>query len=88
MSNLNQKISHLLVTGGERAARDLELLTDQNITAVVNCTDDLEYEININLLDSTISFHRNYHTGKLSYFTFNIAWWRKYVMDGVSDNIN
>ena len=30
-----------LWSGGERAARDLELLTEKNIKAVVNCTDDL-----------------------------------------------
>ena len=28
-------------SGGERAARDLELLSEKNIKAVVNCTDDL-----------------------------------------------
>jgi len=51
--------------GGERAAKDLELLTEKNINAVVNCTDDI----------------RNYHVGRLSYYTFNVAWWRKYVGD-------
>ena len=30
-----------LHSGGERAARDLELLTEKNIKAVINCTDDL-----------------------------------------------
>ena len=39
----SKKLSSLEFTysGGERAARDLELLTEKNIKAVVNCTDDL-----------------------------------------------
>jgi len=50
--------------GGERAARDLEMLREKKITSVVNCTDDL----------------RNYHEKYLTYYTFNIAWWRRNVM--------
>ena len=58
---------YLYISGGERAARDLEVLSDKNIKAVVNCTDDL----------------RNYHagSGNIEYFTFNIAWWRKDVRE-------
>ena len=52
-----------MTSGGERAARDLEILKEKDIKAVVNCTDDI----------------KNYHTGLLSYYNFNIAWWRKYV---------
>ena len=52
-----------LPSGGERAARDLEILREKDIKAVVNCTDDI----------------KNYHEGTLSYYKFNIAWWRKYV---------
>ena len=49
--------------GGERAARDLEILREKNINAVVNCTDDI----------------KNYHEGVLRYYKFNIAWWRKFA---------
>ena len=49
--------------GGERAARDLEILKEKNIQAVVNCTDDI----------------KNYHEGILRYYKFNIAWWRKFA---------
>ena len=79
----------LCFTGGERAARDLELLNDKNIKAVVNCTDDLRwvffwnYTFWIFLLHwiYLVTLFRNYHTGKMSYYTFNVAWWRKYVGD-------
>ena len=33
----------MFILGGERAARDFQLLTDKNIIAVVNCTDDLRF---------------------------------------------
>ena len=33
----------MFILGGERAARDFQLLTDKNIRAVVNCTDDLRF---------------------------------------------
>ena len=71
-------------SGGERAARDLELLTEKNIKAVINCTDDLRWK-QINLQQKynnvkTFSF-RNYHDDRLSYYNFNVAWWRKYVGD-------
>ena len=49
--------------GGERAARDLEILKEKNVHAVVNCTDDI----------------KNYHEGILRYYKFNIAWWRKFA---------
>ena len=52
-----------LSEGGERAARDLEILREKNINAVVNCTDDI----------------KNYHEGVLRYYKFNIAWWRKFA---------
>ena len=52
-----------LSPGGERAARDLEILKEKNINAVVNCTDDI----------------KNYHEGILRYYKFNIAWWRKFA---------
>ena len=55
--------------GGERAARDLELLRSKDISAVVNCTDDLQ----------------NYHTGSLAYLTFNVAWWRREVGDSEAE---
>eukprot|EP00092_Neocalanus_flemingeri_P015730 GFUD01017028.1.p1 GENE.GFUD01017028.1~~GFUD01017028.1.p1 ORF type:complete len:199 (-),score=64.55 GFUD01017028.1:739-1335(-) len=51
--------------GGERVARDLDMLRDKKITAVVNCTDDI----------------RNYHEKVLSYYTFNIAWWKRHGGD-------
>lgn len=36
-----ETVSNPSYSGGERAARDLELLSEKNIRAVVNCTDDL-----------------------------------------------
>eukprot|EP00090_Calanus_glacialis_P020901 TRINITY_DN32250_c0_g1_i1.p1 TRINITY_DN32250_c0_g1~~TRINITY_DN32250_c0_g1_i1.p1 ORF type:complete len:216 (-),score=71.98 TRINITY_DN32250_c0_g1_i1:97-693(-) len=54
-----------IYVGGERAARDLEMLREKKITTVVNCTDDL----------------RNYHEKFITYYTFNIAWWRRSVGD-------
>ena len=70
-------------SGGERAARDLELLTEKNIKAVINCTDDLRWKNQFTKKDNnvkTFSF-RNYHDDRLSYYNFNVAWWRKYVGD-------
>lgn len=68
---INKPILDNFVSGGERAARDLEVLSDKNIKAVVNCTDDL----------------RNYHagTGNIDCFTFNIAWWRRDVKESRDD---
>jgi len=54
-----------IYVGGERVARDLELLREKKITAVVNCTDDI----------------RNYHEKVLSYYKFNIAWWKRHGGD-------
>ena len=59
----------IFCSGGERAARDLELLRSKDISAVVNCTDDLQ----------------NYHTGSLAYLTFNVAWWRREVGDSEAE---
>lgn len=54
-----------LYVGGERVARDLQLLRKMEISTVVNCTTDI----------------RNYHEAEeLQYYTFNIAWWKRTVM--------
>ena len=47
----------------------MELLRSKDISAVVNCTDDLQ----------------NYHTGSLAYLTFNVAWWRREVGDSEAE---
>merc|ERR1712156_968804 len=51
-----------IYVGGERAARDLEILKEKDIKA--------------------------YHTGLLSYYNFNIAWWRKYVGKSEKDLVS
>jgi len=54
-----------IYVGGERVARDLELLREKNISAVVNCTDDLR------------NYHEKVHSPPL-YYKFDIAWWKRY----------
>ena len=39
-----------IYVGGERAARDLDLLREKKITTVVNCTDDIRYLLLLPLL--------------------------------------
>merc|ERR1712025_1195321 len=34
-----------IYVGGERAARDLDLLREKKITTVVNCTDDIRFDL-------------------------------------------
>ena len=50
--NIIKTTSSSLSLGGERAAKDLELLTEKNINAVVNCTDDIRW-INVTTTDMT-----------------------------------
>ena len=46
------------------AARDLSGLQSRGVTAVVNCTTNIDC----------------FHTGSLDYFTFDVAFWRREVM--------
>ena len=46
------------------AARDLSGLQSRGVTAVVNCTTNIDC----------------FHTGSLDYFTFDVAFWRREVI--------
>merc|ERR1712059_150753 len=48
-----------------------EFLRKKNIRTVVNCTWDI----------------RNYHEGILEYRTFDIAWWKRNLVDGEEESI-
>ena len=50
-----------IYVGDNQAASDLQLLRQNGISAVVNCTMDLP----------------NYHTGQLKYYNFDVTWWKR-----------
>jgi len=52
-----------IYVGDNQAASDLQLLRQNGISAVVNCTMDLP----------------NYHTGQLKYYNFDVTWWKRQV---------
>jgi len=53
--------------GGDLAARDFTGLKNRGITAVVNCTTNIEC----------------FHKGSLDYFVFDVAFWRREVLGRV-----
>ena len=58
-----------IYVGGWQAAEDLALLRSKNITHVVNCTTDLTCP----------------HTSDITYLTFDISWWRRYIADDIKN---
>ena len=54
-----------------QAARDLAGLQARGVTAVVNCTTNIDC----------------FHTGSLDYFTFDVAFWRREVMGRLQGEI-
>merc|ERR1712029_588854 len=58
-----------LYVGGWQAAENLDLLREKKITHVVNCTTDLQCP----------------HQDHLSYYTFDISWWRRYIHDDIKN---
>jgi len=54
-----------IYVGGERAARDIDMIRENRIAAIVNCTTDI----------------RNYNEGRngLVYFNFDVASWKRHV---------